>query len=104
MPASAFVALIVVRVLFVPVPTISAARRAAHTSEQASITACFSSASSAGASPVVPRATMPAAPASRYSCTSRSIAATSTEPSAANGVISGTHRPCRSTLEDMERV
>ena len=50
----------VVRVLFVPVPTISGAPRAAHTRAHASMTARFSSASSAVASPVVPSATMPA--------------------------------------------
>ena len=47
-------------VLFVPVPTISGAPRAPHTREHASMTARFSSASSAVASPVVPSATMPA--------------------------------------------
>ena len=84
------------RVLFVPVPTITRAPRAAHAREHAAMTACFSSASSAGASPVVPKATIPATPSARYSPQSRSIASTSTAPDASNGVISGTHTPWRS--------
>jgi hypothetical protein len=84
------------RVLFVPVPTINGAPRAAHAREHASTTTCFSSASSAGASPVVPKATIPATPSARYSPHSRSIASTSTAPVASKGVISGTHTPWRS--------
>ena len=94
--ATAFVAAIVVRVLLVPVPTISGACAAAHARAHASMTARFSSSSSALASPVVPSATMPVAPAARYSWHRRSIAATSTAPSASNGVISGTQTPRRS--------
>ena len=69
---------------------------AAHARATASMTACFSSASSAVASPVVPSATMPLTPAARYSSHSRSIASTSTAPVASNGVISGTQTPRRS--------
>ena len=92
------------RVLFVPVPTINGALRAAHTREHAAMTASFSSASSAGASPVVPSATMPATPSARYSPHRRSIASMSTDPDASNGVISGTHTPWRSRSLGMPKA
>ncbi len=76
-------------VLFDPAPTISCADRSLHTVAHASMTDRFSSALSALASPVVPNATMPVAPASRYSWQSSVTASTATEPSAANGVTSG---------------
>ena len=62
------------------------------------MTARFSSASSAGASPVVPSATMPATPSARYSPQRRSIASTSTAPDVSNGVMSGTQTPWRSRI------
>ena len=68
----------------------------AHARAHASMTARFSASSSALASPVVPSATMPAAPAARYSRHKRSIAARSTPPETSNGVISGTQTPRRS--------
>ena len=89
-PASASTAATVAAVLFVPAPTISCAARSLQTVAHASMTARFSSALSALASPVVPSATMPVAPASRYSWQSRVTASSATEPSAANGVMSGT--------------
>ncbi len=64
--------------------------------EQAATTACRSGASSADDSPVVPRATIPAAPASRYSPQRRSMTGTSTASFESNGVMRGTHTPRRS--------
>ena len=89
-PASASTAAMVLAVLLVPAPTISCASCSAQARAQLSITARCSAASSADDSPVVPRATMPAQPASRYSWLRRSTASRATEPSAANGVMSGT--------------
>ena len=76
--------------LFVPAPTISCAARSVQTIAHASITARFSVGARARVdSPVVPNATMPVAPASRYSWQSSVTASRATEPSAANGVMSG---------------
>lgn len=83
-------AAMVVRVLLVPAPTMSWAPRSVATADVTAITASFSAASSALVSPVVPSGTRPTAPASRYSWERRDNASSATEPSAANGVMSGT--------------
>jgi len=61
------VARIVDSVLFEPVPTITRVCAAVQARRTASMTVCFSPASSALASPVVPRATMPLTPAEENS-------------------------------------
>ena len=79
--------------LLVPAPTISCADRSAQARAQTSMTACFSSFSSAADSPVVPRATMPAAPASRNPCASPSSASSATLAVRPKGVTAATYTP-----------
>src|SRR5438552_2254059 len=80
-------------VLLVPTPTTSCAVRSAQTLAHTSTTARRSDGSRAADSPVVPSATMPATPASRYSWQRRSTASSDTSPSDPNGVTSGTYTP-----------